>query len=139
MSRYLESIQNGIKEAGNGVVITGSTCLIEIVEREQKTSSGLIMPTKREGKEYVEGIVVATGAGYYNDEAEEGEERDVPLDTKVGDIVFVEPSAVKQLYMFPVKNYQPNTIGIIDESQIQIRFRGEEAIKAFKRGAGIAE
>lgn len=135
MSKYLEHIQNGIKEAGDtNVTLFGSTIMIEIVERENKTSSGIILAPIQAGKELREGIVVATGPGFYDDETGE-----TPgLDTKVGDVVYVDPMHVRLLYNFPVKGYQPNTMGLIDEAQISIRFRGKGAVEAFRRGAGIS-
>lgn len=137
MSKYLEKIQNGIKAAGSdNVKLVGSALLIEVVKREHKTSSGLITSVgKSEGKELIEAIVIATGAGYYDDETGE----DVALDTKVGDIVYVEPTHARLLYSFPVAGYYPHDIGLINEEQILFRFRGDATVKAFRVGAGLNE
>lgn len=136
MSNYLEHIQNGFKEAGkDNALLFGSTLLVEICEREKKTASGIILAPVQSGRELKECVVVATGAGYYDDDKGE----DVPLDTRVGDVIYVDPANLRLLYTFPVKGYQPNTLGLIDEAQIQIRFRGKESVEAFRRGAGLNE
>jgi co-chaperonin GroES (HSP10) len=136
MSKYLEKIQTGIKSAGeDNVRLIGSTLLVEVVQRERKTSSGIILSARPEGKELTECVVIATGAGYYDDETGE----DVPMDTKVGDIVYAEPMNVRLLYSFPVAGYMAHDIGLLDEGQILMRFRGEEAVSAFRKGAGLNE
>lgn len=136
MSKYLEKIQNGIKAAGEGNVrLIGSTMLVELVSRERKTASGLILSGPPAGKELYECIIIATGAGYYDDETGE----DIPTDTRVGDIVYVEPGNVRMLYNFPVEGYHPHEIGLIEEAQILVRFRGEAAVTAFRKGAGLRE
>jgi co-chaperonin GroES (HSP10) len=136
MSKYLNHIQSGIKAAGEANVrLVGSTILVEVIKRERKTSSGIILTEQRSGKELFECIVVATGAGYYDDDTGE----DVPLDTKVGDIVYIDPVHLRMLYDFPVANYHPHDIGLIEESQILFRFRGEGAVTAFRKGAGLSE
>lgn len=133
MSKYTDKIQNGIKEAGEkNVVLIGSTLLVEVVKRERKTQSGIFLGNHVEGKELTECVVVATGAGYYDEE-----EGDKPLDTKVGDIIYAEPLNVRLLYSFPVAGYSPHDIGLLDESQILMRFRGGEAVTAFRKGAGL--
>ena len=133
MSKYLEKIQKGLSEAGeSNVVLIGSTLLVEVVKRERKTQSGIYLGDRAEGKELTECVVVATGAGFYDEE-----EGDKPLDTKVGDIIYAEPMNVRLLYSFPVAGYSPHDIGILDESQILMRFRGEAAVTAFRKGAGL--
>jgi co-chaperonin GroES (HSP10) len=136
MSKYLEKIQSGIMAAGaENVRLIGSTILVEVVERERKSAGGIILSARPEGKELTECIVVATGAGYYDDETGE----DVPLDTRVGDIVYAEPMNVRLLYSFPVAGYRAHDIGLLDEGQILMRFRGEAAVSAFRKGAGLSE
>lgn len=137
-SKYLEHIQNGFNAAGEkSAFLTGGNILVEVVQRERKTSSGIItsVGNRSEGKELTECIVVATGAGYYDDE----EGTDIPLNTRVGDIVYVEPMNVRLLYNFPVVGYMPHDIGLIDEGQILIHFRGDDAVTAFRKGAGLNE
>jgi co-chaperonin GroES (HSP10) len=134
MSKYLDNMQNGLKAAGtDNVVLVGSTLLVEVVKREARTASGLIMVANQGAKELTEAVVIATGAGFFDDETGE----DKPLDTKVGDIVYVEPVNVRLLHAFPVAGYVPHEIGIIDESQILMRFRGADAVNAFRKGAGL--
>lgn len=136
MSKYLTNIQNGIKEAGEkNVTIVGSTLVVEIVKRERLSAGGIYLGDKAEGKELTECIVIATGAGFYDPDTEE----DQPLDTKVGSIVYVDPAHVRRLYAFPVANYTPHEIGMIEESQILLRFSGAEALSAFRKGAGLNE
>ncbi len=133
-SKYIEKIQNGIKEAGvDNVRLIGSTLLVEVVQRERKTASGILLSARPEGKELTECVIIAVGAGFYDDETGE----DVPMDTKVGDIVYAEPMNVRLLYSFPVAGYTPHDIGLLDEGQILMRFRGEASVTAFRKGAGL--
>jgi co-chaperonin GroES (HSP10) len=133
-SKYLEHIQNGLKAAGKDATITGSNILVEVVKRDRTTASGIILPgANKEGKELTECIVIATGAGFYDPETEE----DTPNDAKVGDVVYVEPVHVRLLYSFPVAGYMPHDIGLIDDAQVLIRFRGGKALTAFRKGAGL--
>jgi co-chaperonin GroES (HSP10) len=141
MSKYLEKIQSGIQAAGTNdegvknVHLLAGTLLVEVVERERKTSSGIILSARPEGKELTECVVLATGQGYFDDETGE----DVPLDTRVGDIIYAEPMNVRLLYAFPVAGYSAHTIGLIDQGQVLMRFRGEAAVSAFRKGAGLSE
>ena len=56
--------------------------LVQTLEAEQTTASGLVIPDTAKEKPQ-EGTVIATGPGRFDDD---GEKR-IPLDVKVGDIV----------------------------------------------------
>jgi co-chaperonin GroES (HSP10) len=136
MSKYLNKIKSGFESAGAAnVCLIGSTLLVEIVKREKKTSSGILLSSSpsSNSKELTEAVVVATGAGFYDDETGE----DKPLDTKVGDIIYVDPTHARLLGHFPVADYIPSDIALVEESAVLMRFRGEDAINAFRKGAGL--
>jgi co-chaperonin GroES (HSP10) len=125
---------DGREKAASDMVITGATLIVEVVElEEKKTSSGIILNPNviDKGRMMRECIVLATGAGYYDDETKE----DIPLDTKVGDVIFVEPAHLQLFYDFPIKDYKAHTIGVLNESSVKIRFKNG-AEKRFKEGTG---
>jgi co-chaperonin GroES (HSP10) len=135
-SVYLEKLQKAIEAVGpTNFVIPGALLLVEkIPKREIKSKGGIIIAdTSKKQTTSVYGdlpqevIVVAVGAGFEN------EGQDVPLDTKVGDILIVGDHAVKWLGGFPVDGYEPNTLGICSEENTQARFRGVEQYDAFQQ------
>lgn len=133
MSKYMDAINKGLEAAGDRVIIIGPTLLVEIVERDRKTASGIILQGNLmdKGRELRECIVLATGAGYYDD----GTGQDVPLDTKQGDTVYCEPAYVSLLSDFPVEGYKSNTIGILNDTAVKLRFKGTGA-SDFRKGTG---
>ena len=60
----------------------GDRVVVEPLEQEEKTASGIILPETAKEKPQ-EGTVLAVGAGKFDDE---GEKR-LPMDVKVGDTV----------------------------------------------------
>ncbi len=60
----------------------GDRVVVEPLEQEEKTASGIILPETAKEKPQ-EGTILAVGAGKFDDE---GEKR-LPMDVKVGDTV----------------------------------------------------
>jgi co-chaperonin GroES (HSP10) len=98
---------------------------------EKKTASGLIIADKSYNQlnamtsdEPAFYRVLLTGAGYYDDTTKGA----VPLETQPGDIVQMGKISVKVFSSFPLlEAYEADTIGITHDSEIQWRFKGEEA------------
>jgi chaperonin GroES len=61
--------------------------LVEVVEEEQKTESGILLPDTAEKTKNFQGKVTAVGSGKLNDKGER-----IPMSVKVGDnILFKKP------------------------------------------------
>jgi len=68
--------------------------------------------------------VVAVGEGYYDDD------KDVPLDSKVGDVVLVGQLSVNWFSVFgPIVCDAKTQLGITREAEIKMMVRGEENYK----------
>lgn len=133
MSKYLQAMQNGLEAAGDLATIVGPTLIVEVLERDKVTASGIVMQSNLmdRNRELKECVVLAVGKGYYNDDTG----ADEPLDTAPGDTIFVEPSYVNLLADFPIKDYKHNTIGVVNDGAIKIRFKAGGA-EAFRKGTG---
>jgi chaperonin GroES len=59
--------------------------LLEVLQREQMTKSGIVLPDTVEEKRLMEGKVVAVGPGKMNDDGER-----IPMSVSVGDTVLVK-------------------------------------------------
>lgn len=136
MSKYLAGIQNAVKLSGDSFTIPGDGLLVErLPPKEAKSKSGIILDhgmNQHNGlmaNVPLEVVVVAVGAGFYE------EDKDVPLDTQLGDILIVGEHTVKWYSTFPVNGYTPNSLGLCNESATQIRFRGQAAYEAFERAS----
>lgn len=111
----------------------------EIPAQEQKTKGGLYIPTMQ--LKQVDGLeanrpcwvqVLKVGAGYFD----EGEDH-VPLDTKPGDIILVGKLSVKWLSTLgPLTSTPENNLGIVRETEIQGRFRGQDVHDTYFRVLG---
>lgn len=112
-------------------------CLIveEIPHEEQKTKGGVYIPTsKRIGQ--VDGLeanrptfvrVLAVGNGYYDPK----DERDIPLEVEVGDIILVGRMGIKWFSTFgPIVSSGEAQVGLTRESEIQLRFKGQHGYNA---------
>ncbi len=67
-----------IKPLSNNIVI-------EAIEEEEKTESGIFLPETAEKERPQKGKVIAIGSGKLNEKGER-----IPLEVKVGDIVFFQ-------------------------------------------------
>lgn len=131
-SRYSERFESLKKEGHSSFVLVGNTLLVEKIKAPERKVGSLFVPTdvKQRGS-FDQDIavfvrVLAVGEGYYDDVTKE----DLPLDVQVGDIILVGQLSVKYFSFFgELQNYEPDTIGITRESEIQLRFRGEEGYK----------
>lgn len=134
---FLTKIQAAVKAVGEEFHLKGSYLLVERMEKEVSTKSGIVIATDTKhttgmAMQSMEKVrVLAVGAGYYDPETGE----DTPLDTLVGDIIYTDGGAVKILQLFPGVGSTGGKIGIMDESAMQMRFRGEEAVKRFEEAA----
>lgn len=138
---YLDRIQKAISEAKPGdFILKGTLLLVEKLDNEAKSSSGITLGVSS----HVQGIanqsmekvrVLAVGEGYYDS----SEDKEVPLDTHAGDIIFTQGGQIKWLPTAPGLGYVGGKVGLMDESATQIRFRGEAPLKEFERGCSGAE
>jgi len=144
-SRYLRAFQN-LKETGNDTFqLIGDCLLVErIAEAEVKTKSGLVIATPSDHirNSYNENKplfarVILVGEGFYDSETGQ----DTPLDVGVGDIILVGQLSVQWFSTFgELDGYEHNTIGITRESEIKMRFKGEEGKqRAFQILSGSIE
>ncbi len=61
--------------------------MVEPIEEEQKTKSGIVLPDTAEKDKHIKGIVVAAGPGKMGDEGNR-----LPMSVKVGDnVLFKKP------------------------------------------------
>ena len=127
MSKYLEAFKK-LKEYNPQLMELDGECLLveEIQEEEFKTNSGLILST---GDKQINSFaadrpvflrVLYVGDGFID------EDIDVPLETNPGDIVLVGKHSVKYFSVFgKLISYGDTKLGLIKESEIQVRFKGE--------------
>ena len=135
-SRYLNAFQVAVKENDNDHTLYGSCLWVErIPEEEVKTASGLYIP-QTTSKSQIGTItsdkpffvhVLAVGAGHYNEETGE----DVPLSVAPGDVILIGTSSVKWFSYLEIDNYEPYSIGLTLESEVQIKYEGREAYQRF--------
>lgn len=136
-SRYLDQFKS-LRESGKeNYELPGDFLIVEkLTEEERKTASGLVMVAPGQHRNTLESqkasfcIVLAVGEGYYDDETKEP----IDLETKPGDIILIGEVSARYFSFFgDLQNYEPYTVGITKESEIQMRFRGEEGYrKAFE-------
>ncbi len=130
-SKYLPAFQKLAKEAPELFELIGDCLLIEVIpDDEFKTKGGLILASGNDRQ--VNGLqadkptfvrVLLVGAGYYDDDTLEP----VALDSSPGDIVLVGTTSIKKFSVFgKLMTYGEATLGLIRESDIQLRFKGEE-------------
>lgn len=137
-SKYLNAISKGKAAAGEGGFILPGNCLLveRIPQEEVKTKGGIIIADASKTMQHsvigdapVVVRVVAVGEGYEEDGVS------IPLDTPVGSILVVGDHSVKWFSLFPLDEYETNTLGLCSEEQTQIRFRDDTAYAAFKAGS----
>lgn len=114
--------------------LRGSSIIVEVLpEDEIKTKSGLILAAKPEQlhgsvlqHKALIGLVLAVGAGYYDDETKE----DIPLEVQPGDIVLLPQFAITPLSTFPgLDSVTNNRLGIIKDESIIFRYKGKDALE----------
>lgn len=131
-SKYLEAFKQADKTTFQ---LTGGFILVEkIPQEEMKRASGLVMPITASNQVNSIGAnlptfvhVLAVGEGYYDDATKES----IPPSTQVGDILLLGQTSVKWFPVLEVDNYQPFEIGLTDESEAQLKFKGIEAYQRF--------
>ena len=138
-SKYLEAFKTAKELAGNFYELYGDALLVERVpEEEVKTSSGLIMSSGKanqigtiaENKPFFV-HVLSVGAGYYDEDG-----KDVPVSVQPGDIILIGVNSVKWFSYLEIPNYESFSVGLTRESEIQLKFKGQEAYKKFFEAIG---
>jgi co-chaperonin GroES (HSP10) len=72
--------------------------------------------------------VLMVGEGYDN---EDGKEK-LPLDSKPGDIILIPEASIKKVSVFgKLVSYGETTLGLVRDSEVQMRFSGSEAFDKF--------
>lgn len=133
-SRYLESFRKLACKGTEFHELIGDCILVEKIKEEEIVKKGsLYIPTSTSFS-MKEGFndnkpcwvrVLAVGQGYYDDEG-----KDIPLNVCVGDIILVGKLSVKWFSVFgELDKYEAETIGLTRESEIQLRFKGEDGYK----------
>jgi co-chaperonin GroES (HSP10) len=137
-SKYLKAFQT-VSESGKGTYqLIGDCILVEVIKEDEfKTKSGLILSSGNARQ--VNGIeankptwvrILLTGEGYYNDK--DGTMEEVPLDSKPGDIALVSANSIKYFSVFgPIVAVGQTQLGLIRESDIQMRFPGDVGFNKF--------
>lgn len=136
------------EKARDAFELIGDCILVErIKEPEKKTASGIIygLETKNQLGTFAQDRphwvrVLVVGEGWYDEETGES----VPLNVQPGDVVLVSQVSVKYFSTFGDMDGAPaDTIGLTRESEIQLRFKGEEgfakAFAALNGGASSGE
>ncbi len=129
MSNYLDQFKAMASESGEAYELYGDCLLVEKIKEAERKIGSIILATAN-GRTDSFGAdkphfvrVLAVGKGYYNEETSQ----DVPLNVEPGDIILIGPLSVKYFSMFgSLEAYEPDSIGITRESEIQLRFKGEE-------------
>lgn len=132
-SKFLGNVQKAFTEVGKDIVLSSNFLLVERpAKQELKSKSGLILTQGTEKQvnsieanlpEWVH--VLATGAGYYDEET--GEDR--PLDSKPGDVILVGRNDVKWFSKLGCEGNDSYIIGICQEEATQLRFSGYEGYR----------
>ncbi len=134
-SKYLEAFKN-VDMSSLTHQLIGSTLLVERVPHEEKkTAGGIIMPTDVTSRQvntmaadlptFVH--VVSVGRGYYNEETG----ADVPLNVEAGDIILIGALSIKWFSLLEIDGYEPYSIGLAREEDIQLRFKGLKGYQAY--------
>jgi co-chaperonin GroES (HSP10) len=130
-SKYL----NRFKNVEGKFKLNGSRLLVEVLpKREIKSAGGLVLSSPETHKATADSYraVLATvlmlGEGYINDDNE-----DVPMETKVGDIILINEFGMRYYSEFPgLTEYTRNTLAVTNESEIQLRFKGISDYEKFE-------
>jgi co-chaperonin GroES (HSP10) len=126
------------KAASQFFTLTGNRMLIERLEGydEVKTAGGLIVGEDKRARSDLKMmkplvcVVLATGEGYTQD----GDEDKLPLDCKPGDVVVLNPMGATFFSILPgVATYTNNSVGIVAEGDVQMRFSSIEHFQEYKK------
>lgn len=130
--KFKEKFDKLTAEGAAAFELRGSNLLIEIVrENEERRSAGGIIiaqdPNHLHGTMFQHkmniGVVLMTGEGYYS------EDGDVPLETKVGDIILLPQFALTPMSTFPgLDEPTENRLALVKDEQIVMRFKGPEGL-----------
>ena len=137
-SKYLKAF----KDSAVTLDIPGDAILVEQVKAEEvRSGSGKIIiaqaTSHKTGDQIAANLplfvyVLQPGKGYYD--AEDLSKPDTPVAADVGDIILVGQNSVRWFGSLDIKGYEPFTIGITREAEIQMRFKGiEEYRQVFGR------
>jgi co-chaperonin GroES (HSP10) len=136
-SKYLDYFKENRAQFKEQFELIGDIILVERVTFEHITASGLVLA--RDTRNQINSIaadephfyrVLLPGEGYYDDETKEP----VALNVQQGDFILVPSTSVKFFSIFPrLEGYEPSSIGVTRESEIQWRFKGEESFAHFTR------
>lgn len=130
-SKYLPFFRERGPGLHSTMEISGDIILVERMKfPEAKTASGIILASDTRAANTLNGIgadkpgffrVLHVGEGFTDGD------KDIPLDVNAGDIILVGAVSVKLFSLFPMlEAYEPDSIGITREADIQIRFKGED-------------
>lgn len=129
------SVAKAISDGRQLFSLIGNLLMVEKLPIEEiKTTSGLVIAGFKDQQNSVVASqpvfmrVVAVGEGTINDIGDE-----LPCDTAVGAIILVGDMSVRWLSHLPIKGYSANSVGITNESEIQLRFESEEKFQEWKR------
>lgn len=135
-SRYLNKIQAMVRD-NDSLELIGDLLIVEkLPEPEARKVGGLYMQGSSHARSEMGldtrpnmVLVVAVGKGYYD------EDKNIDLNVKPGDVILVPHASVKWFSSFgDMLGYDPDTLGLTREVEIQMRFKGIEAYEeAFKK------
>jgi co-chaperonin GroES (HSP10) len=138
LSKYLSAFKAMKEQLSPQYELIGDCILVEELPKEEvKTKSGLILESG--GARKVDGLdmnkplfvrVLAVGEGYYD----ETTGNEIPLNVQVGDIILVGRIGVNFFSTFcGLVSETGNQIGLSRESEIRMRFKGEEGYQAVQQ------
>ncbi len=133
-SRYLEAIQAAVAE-NQDYTLYGSCLWVERIPEEEVRTSGGIILAQTSSKSQIGTItsdrpffvyVLAVGAGHYDEDGKE-----VPLSVEPGNVILIGTNSVKWFSYLEVDNYEPYSIGLTLESEVQIKYKDKAAHDRF--------
>lgn len=134
-SRYIHFFKEQEAKLRSQLKIIGDIMLVEVMKFPE-LKKGLLFIPEFENKQSTAISadkpffcrVLMTGEGYYDDTTKQ----DVPLDTKSGNIILCGHVSAKLFSALPIlTNYIPSTLGIVRESDVQIRWESEDSFNEF--------
>jgi len=136
-SRYLDYFREHRQSLKDSFELIADCILVErLVLPEPRTASGIILVETRNQVGSISADrphfyrVLLPGEGYFDDKSEDN--KPVALNAEQGDIILVGSTSVKLFSTFPLlESYVPDTLGLTRESEIQWRFKGEDAFRRF--------
>jgi co-chaperonin GroES (HSP10) len=138
-SKYLKAFEGAAKEVSDTFELIGDFLIVEeIKDDEMKSKGGIIIASGTQSQ--VNGLaadkptfarVLMVGAGFYDDTKDNA---DVPVSVLPGDIILVGRHSIKKFSVFgKLMSYGETDLGLTKESEIQLRFKGEEGFERFFR------